>query len=316
MPEIGLEPGSTAPTFRVRSLSGETVSLETLIASGLPSLLLFTSPHCGPCKALLPVAAAWQRQHGEELAVVFASDGPREEVLAEAEEHDLEHVVLDESRYLYDAFKANGTPSAVLIRQDGTIGSWVASGRDWIEHLVAAVIEGDDGEQGLPIGTPVPALELPSLSGQMVSLESLRGRDALLLFWNPTCGFCRSMHDDVDAWESSANGAGPKLVIVSSGDAESTRAEDFQSLVLLDPSLAARHRLRCERDAMAVLVDAEGRVASSVVAGAEAVFALARARRDGVSAGMPGLRRAVSRRGERGRGRAPRGTANPSSSGE
>ena len=122
MPEIGLEPGSTAPTFRVRSLSGETVSLETLIASGLPSLLLFTSPHCGPCKALLPVAAAWQRQHGEELAVVFASDGPREEVLAQAEEHDLEHVVLDESRYLYDAFKANGTPSAVLIRQTGRSG--------------------------------------------------------------------------------------------------------------------------------------------------------------------------------------------------
>lgn len=278
MPEIGLEPGTAAPSFAALSLSGESVSLETLTASGRPSLLLFTSPHCGPCKALLPVAAAWQREHAEELAVVFASDGQREEVLAETEGHGLEHVVLDKSRYLHDAFQANGTPSAVLVRQDGTIGSWVASGRDWIEHLVAVALDEDDVGQGIPVGTPVPALELPSLSGDMVPLESLRGRDALLLFWNPACGFCRSMHDDVVAWESSANGATPRLVIFSSGDAESTRAENFQSLVLLDPSLAAGTAFGANGTPMAVLVDADGRVASNVAAGAEAVLALARAR--------------------------------------
>ena len=52
MPEIGLEPGTPGPAFWATSLTGETVSLETLTSSGLPSLLLFTSPRCGPCTAL------------------------------------------------------------------------------------------------------------------------------------------------------------------------------------------------------------------------------------------------------------------------
>ena len=84
-----------------------------------------------------------------------------------------------------------------------------------------------------------PKLELASLDGEAVSLESLRGQETLLLFWNPECGFCRSMRDDVFAWEASATGGSPRLVVVSSGDAESTRAEGFESLVLLDEKLEA-----------------------------------------------------------------------------
>ncbi|MFN0154383.1 MAG: MauE/DoxX family redox-associated membrane protein [Gaiella sp.] len=277
MPELGLEPGTPAPAFRTVALSGETVSLETLTSTGLPSLLLFTSPTCGPCKVLLPAAAAWQREHADELTVVFASDGSREEVRAEAEELGLRHVVLDEDRRLSESYLANGTPSAVLISPDGSIGSWVASGAEWIEQLVAQALAGkDDG--GLPLGAEAPALELPTLDGEAVSLESLRGRDALLLFWNPDCGFCRSMRDDVLAWEGSANGVTPRLVVVSSGDAERTRAEGFRSLVLLDEDFAAGSAFNANGTPMGVLVDADGRVASPVAAGAEAVLALANGR--------------------------------------
>ncbi|MFN0153591.1 MAG: TlpA family protein disulfide reductase [Gaiella sp.] len=273
MPELGLEPGTPAPAFRTTALSGATVSLETLTSTGLPSLLLFTSPTCGPCKVLLPAAAAWQREHADELTVVFASDGSREEVRAEAEELGLRHVLLDDDRRLSESYLANGTPSAVLISPDGSIGSWVASGAEWIEQLVAQALSGkDDG--GLPLGAEVPALELPTLDGEAVSLESLRGRDALLLFWNPDCGFCRSMRDDLLALEGSTNGVTPRLVVVSSGDAESTRAEGFRSLVLLDEDFAAGSAFNANGTPMGVLVDADGRVASPVAAGAEAVLAL------------------------------------------
>jgi thiol-disulfide isomerase/thioredoxin len=275
VPEIGLEPGTAAPPFWAHSLTGETVSLETLAASGLPSLLLFTSPHCGPCKNLLPVASEWQHDYAEELAVVFVSDGAPDEVRAEAAELGLRHVLLDERRDLYRAYEANGTPSAVLLAPDGTIGSWVASGRDWIEQLVAQAVEQPDEEQGLPVGAEAPALELRSLEGELVGLESLRGRDALLLFWNPDCGFCRAMHDGVIAWEAAANEATPRLVIVSSGDEESSRREGFQSLVLLDEGFSAGSAFGANGTPMGVLVDVEGRVASRVVAGADAVFALA-----------------------------------------
>lgn len=274
MPELGLEPGTPAPAFRTTALSGETVSLETLTSTGLPSLLLFTSPTCGPCKVLLPAAAAWQREHADELTVVFASDGSREEVRAEAEELGLRHVLLDKDRRLSESYLANGTPSAVLISPDGSIGSWVASGAEWIEQLVAQALAGED-DGGLPLGAEIPALELPTLDGEAVSLESLRGRDALLLFWNPDCGFCSSMRDDLLAWEGSTNGVTPRLVVVSSGDAERTRAEGFRSLVLLDEDFAAGSAFNANGTPMGVLVDADGRVASPVAAGAEAVLALA-----------------------------------------
>jgi len=275
---IGLEPGTAVPTFWATSLTGESVSHESLAASGRPSVLLFTSPHCGPCKTLLPVVADWQREHAEALNVVIATDGTNEEIEAEAHELGLENVLVDADRRLYLAFQANGTPSAVLVAADGTIGSWVASGREWIEQLVANALGGTEGE-GLPIGTEAPALELPSLEGETVALESLRGRDTLLVFWNPDCGFCQSMRDDLLAWDQSVNGAGPRLVVISSGDAASTRAEGFRSLVLLDEEFAAGSAFEANGTPMAVLVDAEGRIASSVAAGADAVFDLIGARR-------------------------------------
>jgi thiol-disulfide isomerase/thioredoxin len=222
--------------------------------------------------------AAWQREHAGALNVVIASDGTNEEIEAEARELALENVLVDADRRLYAAFQANGTPSAVIVAPDGTIGSWVASGREWIEQLVASALGGTEGE-GLPIGTEAPALELPSLDGGPVSLEALQGRESVLLFWNPDCGFCRSMHEDLVAWEGSVNGAGPRLVVVSSGAEESTRAEGFRSLVLLDAEYAAGTAFQAHGTPMAVLIDAEGRVASAVAAGADAAFDLMGARR-------------------------------------
>jgi thiol-disulfide isomerase/thioredoxin len=275
LPEVGLEPGSPAPAFWAKSLTGETISVETLTGLGRPTVLLFTSTSCGPCKALLPVVAGWQKEHRDSLTFTLASDGGDAAIRAEAEEFELENVLLDEDRRLYDAFEANGTPSAVLLTPDGTIGSWIAAGPEAIEELVAQALGGEEDASGLPVGAEAPALELRSLAGETIALEALRGRDTLLLFWNPDCGFCRAMHDDLLAWERSANGVTPRLVVVSSGDEPSTRAEGFRSLVLLDEDFAAGMAFNANGTPMAVLVDAEGQIASSVAAGSEAVLALA-----------------------------------------
>ena len=274
-PEFGLEPGTPAPAFSARSLAGDEVTLESLTSVGLPALLLFSSPHCGPCKTLLPTASAWQHEHGDVLQVVFVTDGTADEVRTEAEEFELEHVLLDEDHALYGAFEASGTPSAVLVAPDGTIGSWVAAGSEWVERLVEEATAGEAEPDGLPVGAEAPNVELPSLDGERVSLADLQGRDTLLLFWNPGCGFCRSMHEGLRAWEESTNGVAPRLVVISSGDAESTRAEEFQSLVLMDESWETAGAFRAGGTPMAVLIDAEGKIASHVAAGADAVLALA-----------------------------------------
>jgi thiol-disulfide isomerase/thioredoxin len=278
MPELGLEPGTRAPELALRSSDGGEVRLESLLAPGAPALLVFTSPGCAPCRALLPTAVEWQRSYADALTIAFVTDGPAEDAAAEASEHRLGRVLLDPDRRVYDAYEANGTPSAVLVAPDGTIASWVASGADWITQLVEGTVSGGPGE-GLPVGTKAPALELPALAGGTMSTSDLRGRDALLLFWNPRCGFCRSMREALGEWETSANGVHPRLVVVSSGDAESTREEGFRSQVLLDEDFAAGAAFGANGTPMAVLIDAEGRIASPVVAGAEAVLALAQGRR-------------------------------------
>ena len=272
---VGLEPGTPAPALTASTVDGRELTLASLRENGIPALLLFTSPRCVPCASLLPTAGSWQAAYADELRIVFVSDGSPEEARAEAEDHRLEHVVVDEGNRLYEAFQANGTPSAVLITADGTIGSWVAAGAESIERLVAQITVEADEPEGLPVGTTAPAIELPALDGELLSLAALRGQGAILLFWNPDCGYCRAMHEDLLAWETGHDGDSPQLVVISSGDADATRAEGFRSRVVLDSDFAVGTAFEANGTPMAVLVDAEGRVASNLVAGADAVLALA-----------------------------------------
>ena len=65
----GLPPGTTAPAFQLPDLAGEVHSLDSLLARGRPVLLLFSDPGCGPCTALAPAVARWQRDHADELTI-------------------------------------------------------------------------------------------------------------------------------------------------------------------------------------------------------------------------------------------------------
>ncbi len=272
-PAVGLEPGTAAPAFSARSPDGEAVTLDGLLSPGVPLLLVFTSHNCGACHVLLPRIAEWQREHGDRLTTAVVVDRASDELVTEI--GDLAHVLVDDDLRFSAAFGANETPSAVLIAPDGSIASWVASGSEWIERLVGQALD-QPAEQGLSPGAAVPSLELLSLAGEAISLESFRGRDTLLLFWNPDCGFCRSMHSDLIDWERrTANGRAIRLAIVSSGDEERTRAEGFSSTVLLDEDFRAGSAFGIDGTPMAVLLGADGLIASPVSGGADAVLALA-----------------------------------------
>ena len=168
-PELGLEPGTTAPAFEVADVNGELVSVDDLLAPGLPLLLLFTSPSCDPCQALLPDIAVWQTEHADRMTIAVAHGGDRDTALAEAQEHDLEGVLVDHDLSLQEAYGARGTPTGVLVAPDGTIASWVAPGADWIERLVVEAATGE--RDGLPVGSPAPELALVGLDGEPVALR-------------------------------------------------------------------------------------------------------------------------------------------------
>ena len=100
-------------------------------------------------------------------------------------------------------------------------------------------------------------------------------RETLVLFWSPDCGFCSSMRDELLEWERDRPATAPRLLVVSSGDEEATRAEGFDSTVVLDLDFEVGSAFGAEGTPMAVLLDREGRVASPLTGGAEGVFALA-----------------------------------------
>jgi len=214
--EPGLPVGSPAPGFQLSGLYGETLTLDALCAPGKPVLLVFADPHCGPCNALLPNLSAWQRAHAGELTLAVITRGTPEENRPKAGEHGLANVLLQRDREVAEAYGEEGTPCAVLVRPDGTIGSALAAGADAIQTLVVrtlsrgetapavpppmatAAAEHPSGNGAAPpsgatIGEPAPPLRLPDLAGRTINLAGYRGAKTLVLFWSPTCGFCQQM---------------------------------------------------------------------------------------------------------------------------
>jgi thiol-disulfide isomerase/thioredoxin len=269
-PQIGLAPGTPAPAFDVTDVAGDRVTLADLLAPGRAVMLVFASPGCGPCSALMPSLAEWQRDHGDRLTIAVASDGLADDVRAKGEEVGLERVLVDENGRLYTLFEAGGTPSGVLIDSDGTITSRVASGADEIEALVRHVIDAP----GVPVGTPVPALELTAIDGETIALGAPSQWGTLLLFWNPDCGYCRRIHEAVRAWEETGERERPQLLVVSSGDADHSREDGFRSAVVLDPDFSVAATFGASGTPSAILLDESGHVASRVAVGSPAVLAL------------------------------------------
>ena len=264
----GLPVGAKAPSFMLPSLADGRVSLATLQRRGQPVLLVFAEPGCAACEALLPDVAAWQRTHSDRLTVALVSRGDVDTNRTKTAAYEVRRVLLQRDREVSEAYKVAGIPSAVLITE-GTVSSALAIGGDDIRTLVLKTT--------LPHarrGERTPRLELPDLDGRSFDLATLRRR-TLLLFWNPACGFCQRMLDEVKAWERETDGDAPALVVLSRGSAEDNRPQGFRSRVLLDEHFHAGEAFGATGTPSAVLIDQDGRVASDIAVGAEAVFELA-----------------------------------------
>ena len=83
------------------------------------------------------------------------------------------------------------------------------------------------------------------------------------------------MLPDALSWERDADSAS-QLLVISKGDVEANRDQGFAAPVLLDNSFGLARSVGVRGTPSAVRVDGDGRVASGVAVGAEAVLALAR----------------------------------------
>jgi len=299
----GLPVGSAAPEFSLSGLHGESLTLEALRAPGKPVMMLFTDPGCGPCNALLPEVGRWQQEHAYKLTLALISRGEVEENKTKAQEHALTNVLLQNDWEVSESYEVRGTPSAVLISPDGKIASPVAGGEEGIRGLLSYAV----GERAqLPIhpqqpqaeaqpcpncgkvhaaapsvpaaqkvGEDAPQVKLPDLEGNAMQLADFKGEETLVLFWNPGCGFCQQMLPDLKEWEATSPEDAPKLLVVSVGTEEANKEMGLTSPVLLDQQFATGRAFGASGTPSAVLVDAEGKVASEVAVGAPGVLELA-----------------------------------------
>jgi hypothetical protein len=82
------------------------------------------------------------------------------------------------------------------------------------------------------------------------------------------------MADDVRAFEAAHNESAPRLLVISTGTAEATRAEGFRSPTALDSAGEAANALDARGTPMAVRINPDGQIASAVAQGADQVLEL------------------------------------------
>ena len=80
------------------------------------------------------------------------------------------------------------------------------------------------GQAGLEVGTPVSSPRLPDLDGRLISVDDYRGKQVLLVHWNPDCGFCELLAPDLAQLQADLRNSNVQLVLASPSDAESNRA--------------------------------------------------------------------------------------------
>lgn len=242
-------------------------------AKGKAALIVFVSASCPPCEVLLPRLEGWRERLGgaAELRVVSRDD--------------------DEGRILAEVLGARWTPAGVLVNGSGRIASPMRYGTDVLQELLEALanaIHGDAvddqalhrhlgsrlGSSAVLVGDPAPLVDLFDAAGRRYA--SPTGQDTLFLFWDPSCMYCQGMSEELKAYEAAAPVGTPGVTFVIPREAAVASAQQagFSSPSVFDPGSALAPLYGASGTPAAVLVDRQGRIASTVALGKDAVLAL------------------------------------------
>jgi peroxiredoxin len=156
--------GAPAPPFSLPDHTGGDWTLESLLGSGRPLLLVFSDPDCGACQELLPEVARWQQRLDSEVTVAVLSGGSIPDSVRVANEFGLGTALLDQSRNAAAAYGITATPSAVLVDRAGRIAARPAVGAEEIARLIAHTGAPGDG---------------PALARRAVLVRAARGAAAV-----------------------------------------------------------------------------------------------------------------------------------------
>ena len=129
--------GDRVPALKLPDLNGQTLDLSTL--RGRRTMLLFWNTGCGFCQQMLADIKEWEQKrprNAPEMLVI--SSGPADK---NREQGFRSRVLLDSIWGAGNVLGANGTPSAVLIDEEGVVASDVAVGKPAVLSLAGAKAE-------------------------------------------------------------------------------------------------------------------------------------------------------------------------------
>src|SRR5262245_37577797 len=133
--------------------------------------------------------------------------------------------------------------------------------------------------RGLPAGTVAPDFELPDLAGARHKLSEFRGKDLLLVFSNPKCGFCTKMSADLAALPVEEGAGRPVPVVVTTGELENNRKlveeHGIRFMILLQKEMEVASKYHAEGTPMGYLVDKSRPIPSDLPTRAEELLNLA-----------------------------------------
>jgi len=131
--------GDVVPALEVVDLAGRELRIGAARADGRSTLILFVSPTCPVCKALLPVVTSSRQQERDWLEVVLASDGEPAEHRQFVQQHQLQDCSYVLSPALGLSFQVNRLPFAALIDQAGILRArGLVNSREHLESLFEA----------------------------------------------------------------------------------------------------------------------------------------------------------------------------------
>jgi methylamine dehydrogenase accessory protein MauD len=144
LPTNGPKVGEATAPMDLRGMDGEPVRVGGVDSSGQPTLVLWVSPTCPVCRALVPTARSLASH--ENLRLVFASDGDTDERhRAYVESLGIENHSYVLSQALGVSYAVGKLPFAALIGADGILKSkGLVNSREHLESLVNAM------ESGIP----------------------------------------------------------------------------------------------------------------------------------------------------------------------
>lgn len=148
-----------------------------------------------------------------------------------------------------------------------------------VNDLLGALQQGDIG---LLIGKPAPALKLPDLDGNQVTLQAHRGRDVVvLIFWATWCAPSVNDMPALNEFVRQYHGKGVAIYAINLGESESVVKEfvqdrHYQGPVLLDPQAETLRSYGINAFPVTILIGLDGTVQAYHVGSAQQARTLIR----------------------------------------